>query len=67
MCIRDRPIPDDQDPGLPRVVFSSKSGFSQIVISQISVALAVQYSEDFQLDSSKGEKYIVERLSLIHI
>ena len=56
------PIPDDQDPEVPRLVFSSKTGYSQIVISQISIALNVQYSTDFQIDISKGRAYLSDRV-----
>jgi hypothetical protein len=56
------PIPDDQDPEIPRLVFSSKTGYSQIAVSQISIAINVQYSNDFQIDISKGRKYLLERV-----
>lgn len=56
------PIPDDQDPEVPRLVFSSKTGYSQIIISQISIALNIQYSNDFQIDISKGRAYLFERV-----
>ncbi len=56
------PIPDEQDPEIPRMIFSSKTGYSQIVISQVSIALNVQYSNDFQIDISKGRTYLFERV-----
>jgi hypothetical protein len=56
------PIPDDQEPEVPRMIFSSKTGYSQIVISQVSIALNVQYSSDFQIDISKGRDYLFDRV-----
>jgi hypothetical protein len=56
------PIPDDQEPELPRMVFGSKTGYSQIVISQVSIALNVQYSSEFQIDISKGRAYLFDRV-----
>jgi len=53
--------PDELPPEIPRMIFSSQHGFSQIVISQISVVLNVTYSPDWQLDISKGEQYLLDR------
>ncbi len=59
------PIPDDQEPEVPRIVFASKNGFSQIAISQINIALNVQYSPDFQIDISKGRSYLLEHVPVL--
>jgi hypothetical protein len=59
------PIPDDQNPEIPRIVFTSKTGYSQIAISQVNIALIAQYSEDFQLEIAKGRKYLVERVPML--
>ncbi len=59
-------IPDELDPEVPRMIFGSKHGFSQIVISQISVSLNVIYSPDWQLDISKGREYLKERISALY-
>jgi len=38
------PVPDDLDPEVPRMLFGSEHGFSQIIVSQISLVLNVTYS-----------------------
>lgn len=60
------PVPDDLDPEVPRLIFTSKNGFSQIIVSQISIALNVTYSPDWQTDISKGKQYIKERVPLLY-
>jgi hypothetical protein len=59
------PIPDNLDPKIPRIVFESEHGFSQIAISEIAISLNVSYSNEFQEDISKGASYLKERISLI--
>lgn len=59
------PIPDELDPQVPRIIFGSTHGFSQIVISQINVSLNVRYSEDWQLDISKGQEYLQRRVPVL--
>jgi hypothetical protein len=60
------PIPDELDPEVPRIVFGSKHGFSQIVISQIGITLSVTYSPDWQENICKGQQYLEERLPAIY-
>jgi hypothetical protein len=55
------PIPDDLDPEVPRMIFSSRHGFSQIIVSQISMTLNVTYSPDWQMDIAKGKSYLKKR------
>jgi hypothetical protein len=59
------PVPDDLDPEVPRMIFGSEHGYSQIVISQVSCVLNVVYSPDWQLDISKGTKYLLERTPIL--
>lgn len=59
------PVPDDLDPEIPRIIFGSEHGFSQIVISQVSVMLNVIYSEDWQVDFDRGYAYLNERVPLL--
>lgn len=61
------PIPDDQEPEIPRIVFTSKNGFSQIIVSQVSIAITTQYSEDYQVDISKGRDYLLDRVPVIFL
>jgi hypothetical protein len=59
------PVPDEMDPEVPRLVFGSRHGFSQIVVSQIGLSLHVTYSPDWQLDVSKGQQYLLERTPVL--
>lgn len=59
------PIPDELDPEMPRMIFGSKHGFSQIMISQINMTLNVTYSPDWQIDIGKGKEYLKERSSAL--
>jgi len=56
------PIPDELDPEVPRLIFGSTHGYSQIVISQMSISLNVRYSPDYQLNIAMGQKYLRERI-----
>lgn len=59
------PLPDEVDPQIPRLIFSSTHGYSQIVISQVTISLNVRYSPDYQLDITKGQAYLKERIPII--
>ncbi len=59
------PVPDDLDPGVPRILFDSLHGYSQIVISQINMSLNVNYSQEWQDDISKGQEYLTERVPIL--
>lgn len=56
------PVPDEMDAQIPRLIFTSTHGFSQIVISQINAALNAKYSPDWQENISKGRNYLLERI-----
>ncbi len=60
-------VPDELDPEVPRLIFSSKHGYSQIIISQISMSLNVVYSPDWQTDISKGRDYLLERSKALYL
>lgn len=60
------PVPDDLDPQVPRLVFQSLGGHSQIVISQVSIALNVTYDGDWTTDSSKRLAYLQQRVPLVY-
>ena len=60
------PVPDELDPEVPRVIFGSQHGFSQIIASQISLVLNVAYSPDWQVDISKGRQYLKERVAILY-
>jgi len=59
------PVPDGLDPEVPRIIFGSKRGFSQIIVSQINLALNVVYSPDWQEEISRGKGYMLERIPLL--
>jgi len=59
------PVPDDLDPEVPRMLFGSEHGFSQIVVSQVTLVLNVIYSPDWQIDISKGRQYLFERVPIL--
>ena len=59
------PVPDDLDPEIPRILFESAHGHSQIVVSQINMSLNVSYSSDWQDDISKGKEYLDERVPIL--
>jgi hypothetical protein len=60
------PVPDGLDPEVPRVIFGSQHGFSQIIVSQIALILNVAYSPDWQSDISKGRQYLKERVAILY-
>lgn len=59
------PVPDELDPEVPRLIFGSTHGFSQIVATQVSLSLNVTYSLDWQVDISKGKAYLLGRRSIL--
>jgi len=59
-------VPDELDPEVPRLIFGSRHGFSQIVISQINIGLTVSYSPDWQTDIEKGRNYVSERVKVLY-
>lgn len=58
-------IPDELDPEVPRLIFGSRRGYSQIIISQVNMTLNVAYSPDWQIDISKGRQYFLERAKVL--
>jgi hypothetical protein len=58
-------VPDELDPEIPRIIFGSEHGYSQVIISQVSFVLNVVYSTDWQTDISKGKQYLYERVSVL--
>ena len=58
-------VPDDLDPNIPRVIFESNHGFSQIIISQVNIAFNVRYTEEWQKNYKLGKDYVNERAHLI--
>ncbi|SRR5579883_589255 len=59
-------IPDEMNPDIPRMVFTSKDGHSQIIISQLNFILKIQYSPDWQFEVFKGKEYILSKVSILY-
>jgi hypothetical protein len=59
-------VPDELDPEIPRLIFSSRHGFSQIIVSQISITLNVTYSPDWQLGIENGREYLLKRINVLY-
>lgn len=59
------PVPDEFDPEVPRMIFGSLHGFSQIIVTQVNFVLNAIYSPDWQEDISKGNEYLLERVSIL--
>ena len=59
------PAPDEFDPQFPRVIFQSVGGHSQLVASQVSIALNVNYDGEWTRDSSKRLAYLQGRAPLV--
>lgn len=60
------PIGDEVEPEIPRFIFNSKLGHSQINVSQINCSLNVIYDGEFTKDYQKCEDYLSDRLKLIY-
>jgi hypothetical protein len=58
-------IPDNIEPRLPRLTFSSINGHSNISFSQISADLKVRYDKNFHQNIDKSFKYLKDRSDLI--
>jgi hypothetical protein len=59
------PVPDEFQADAPRFIFGSIHGFSQIIVSQISIVLNVSYSPDWQLDIEKGRDYLHKKVLIL--
>lgn len=59
------PVPDEMDPEVPRLMFGSRHGFSQIAVPQIGLTLNATYSPDWQIEISKGRQYLLERVPIL--
>ncbi|WP_349984442.1 hypothetical protein ABRP17_016675 [Stenotrophomonas sp. WHRI 8082] len=59
------PFPDELEPEIPRVVFTSKGGHSQLMVSQISITFNVTYSDDWAADHEKCLNYLASKVRLL--
>jgi hypothetical protein len=58
-------VPDDLDPEVPRIIFGSEHGFSEIIVTQMSVILNVVYSNDWQTNFEQRQAYLRERVPIL--
>ncbi|KAF0135074.1 MAG: Uncharacterized protein FD145_212 [Candidatus Saganbacteria bacterium] len=59
-------VPDDLDPEVPRMIFTSTHGYSRIIATQVNISLNVRYSEDeWQNNIDKGKEYMEERIPIL--
>ncbi|WP_232149059.1 hypothetical protein [Stenotrophomonas sp. SY1] len=59
------PVPDEFGPEMPRVIFSSQAGYTQLLISQISVTFIANYSEDWASDPERCLSYLSSKVDLL--
>lgn len=59
------PMPDDFAAEAPRIILSSKHGHSQIIFSQISVDVTVNFEGEFTRNFGKTKNYLLERVMLL--
>lgn len=59
------PIPDYIDPVFPRITLDAINGHSQIIFSQVSVDLNVNFDDEFSDDYTRCEIYIKDRITLL--
>jgi hypothetical protein len=59
-------VPDEINPDMPRMIFTSIHGYSQILVSQLNFVLNINYSPDWQNDIAKGKEYILSKVSILY-
>ncbi|WP_372183131.1 hypothetical protein [Xanthomonas axonopodis] len=59
------PLPDDIEPEMPRVIFTSQAGHTQLLLSQLALTLSVSYSEDWAGDFEKCKHHLLSKVSFL--
>lgn len=59
------PVPDELDPEIPRVVFTSKGGHTQVMVSQVSVTFNANYSPDWAQNPEGCRDYLLSKVDLL--
>lgn len=62
---RQIPVPDEEDPNIPRFETESRKKFSRLTVSQVRTNFSTTYSEEYSNDSLKIRTYLKERIELI--
>lgn len=58
-------IPDTVDPTVARLVFRSIHGFSHIIVTQSAVALNINYSPDWQIETGRRSEHLQETVGTL--
>ncbi len=58
-------VPPNTDPSVPRVAFTAKDGMSQIVLSQLNMALNIGFPEDAREDATKVIARIIDHVDYL--
>jgi len=58
-------LPATMDPAFSRFVFRSIHGFSHIIITQSAIAVSINYSPDWQIDSTRRSSHLRETVSTL--
>lgn len=58
-------VPDEMQSEVPRMVFESPNGYSQLVISQVSMTINVGFSPDYQIDDTSRQDYLGRKIPLL--
>jgi len=58
-------VPDEFPAEIPRIIFESTHSYSQIAISQMSIAFNVTYSLDWQTSTEQRKEYLAARIPIL--
>ncbi|MCX5774498.1 MAG: hypothetical protein NTX05_07835 [Fusobacteria bacterium] len=58
-------VPPNTDPSVPRVAFTAKDGMSQIVLSQVNMALNIGFPVEIREDSEKVMARIIDQVDYL--
>lgn len=59
------PVPDELDPEIPRMIFSARSGYTQILVSQLSINFNANYSPDWASNPNKCLEYLLSKIDML--
>lgn len=59
------PVPDEFGPEMPRLIFESRGGHTQLLVSQLGVTFNAQYSEDWARDPQRCLVFMAAKVDLL--
>ena len=59
------PVPDELGPEIPRMIFSSRGGHSQILVSQVGLNFTANYSPDWATDPKRCLDYLLSKVDML--